>query len=92
MLHVINTSMQEPVRAQDVSKTRREKLNIKRSKKESAEKLNIRPVGISRILVLRPRVKNKVVEDRKKDGVATKKSKLWIPPGIGGCIGSAGKL
>ena len=34
--------------------------------------------------ILRLQMKDKHLEDKNKDGTATKKRKEWVPPGVGG--------
>ena len=34
--------------------------------------------------ILRPQMQDKYLEDKNKDGTATKKRKEWVPPGVGG--------
>lgn len=43
-----------------------------------------KPLAVSRNSVLRPKVKDMDVGDSKKDGAATKKRKVWVPPGLSG--------
>ena len=38
--------------------------------------------------ILRPQIKDKHLEDKNKDGTATKKRKERIPPGVGGTSGA----